>query len=298
MEIYKLGSKGERVAEIQKLLSLLGYDLVIDGDFGAKTERSIRSFQRKTGLVDDGQVGEKTYNALKAAQKKSSKTVETTTEKNFSELDIIKTKRLSENQYIKQIFPKTQIFIHYTAGGPSAENVIGWWSSDEPQVATAYVIDGNSGAVYECFNPDYWSFHLGVKGTRGKLDKISIGIEICAWGPLTEKDGKYYTYVNKELTSGRVAKLDKPFRGFSYYEAYSEQQLENLEKLLRNLIKQYNIPVQKSFDNSWFEFNEEVWNNSLPGIWTHVNVRKDKYDSYPDQRLLDILNKLSKEFNP
>jgi hypothetical protein len=63
------------------------------------------------------------------------------------------------------------------------------------------------------------------------------------------------------------------------------------------LIEEYSIPVQKSFDMSWFEFNDSLIANKTAGIWTHTNVRKDKSDSYPYQRLLDMLNRLATKYN-
>lgn len=295
----KYGDKGPEVAEIQKLLSFLGYDLTSDGEFGDKTLRSLKAFQKKMNLDADGVAGPKTIEALKAAQKRTSKEDKSVPpSKDYTSLDIVKTCQLDSSQYIKQRTEKDKIFIHFTAGGPSAPNVIRYWDKDEPRVATAYVIDGGDGKAYECFHPDYWSFHLGVKGTNGALDKSSVGIEICAWGPLTKNDDKYINYVNKEVPADQVYELKSPFRGFSYFHKYTDAQLETVEKLLEFLIEEYNVPIQKSFDMSWFEYNEDLISKKTPGIWTHTNVRKDKSDSYPDQRLLDMLNRLAKKYNP
>lgn len=294
----KYGDKGSEVAEVQKLLSMLGYDLIIDGSFGDKTLRSLQAFQKRMGLVVDGVAGPKTIEALKAAQKRTAKEEKTpSTPKDYGNLVINKNVLLDSNQYLKQSTKKDKIFIHFTAGGPSASNVIKYWDSDEPRVATAFVIDGNTAEAYECFHPDYWSFHLGVKGTNGALDKSSIGIEICAWGPLTKKGDKFYTYVNTEVSADQVYELDVPFRGFKYFHKVSDAQLNTVEQLLEFLISEYQIPVQTSFDKSWFEFNQELINKKTPGLWTHTNVRKDKSDMYPDQRLIDMLNRLATKFN-
>lgn len=295
----KLGDKGSEVTEVQKLLSLLGYDLVIDGSFGDKTDRSLRAFQKKNGLTVDGIAGPKTIEALKGAQKKSSKEDSTPIPaKDYGALTIDKSCILEDAQYIKQVTNKNKLFVHFTAGGPSAVNVIKFWDSDEVRVSTAFVIDGNDGKVFECFDPDYWSFHLGIKGTNGALDKTSIGIEICAWGPVTEKDGKYYSYTGKELPANQIYKLDTPFRGYKYFHSVTDEQFKNLELLMDWLITKYKIPVQKSFDKSWFEFQKDVIDKNTPGIWTHTTVRKDKSDMYPDQRLIDMLNRFAKKYNP
>lgn len=297
--MVKLGDTGLEVTEVQKLLSLLGYDLIVDGTFGPKSVRSLQAFQKKMGLEADGVCGPNTLEALKASQKRTAKEEKfNLVPKDYGELSINKTVLLDSTQYLKQSTPKNKIFIHYTAGGPNAANVIKGWGADETRVATAYLIDGESGQIFECFHPDYWGFHLGVKGTNGALDKASIGIEICNWGPITKKGDKFYTYVNREISADQVYALDKPFRGFSYFHKLTSEQLESLERLLEYLITTYNIEIQPSFDNTWFEFNQELIDKKMPGLWMHTNVRKDKTDFPPTPELLEMANRLSKKFNP
>lgn len=60
----KKGSKGEAVELLQELLVVKGYVLVIDGDFGPKTEAAVKDFQNKQHLKVDGIVGPLTWNAL------------------------------------------------------------------------------------------------------------------------------------------------------------------------------------------------------------------------------------------
>lgn len=61
----KLGSKNEDVKALQTDLNKLGYNLVVDGDFGQGTLKAIKDFQSKHGLVADGVAGPLTYEALK-----------------------------------------------------------------------------------------------------------------------------------------------------------------------------------------------------------------------------------------
>jgi len=213
--LIKLGDKGPTVVEVQKLLSMLGYDLVIDGQFGPRSKRSVTAFQKKSGLSNTGEVDDTTYNALKLSQTRKSE--ETTVARPAIDytIPINSQYRLNPNQYIKQVFEKSQIFLHYTAGGPSAKNVIDYWNSNEPQIATPYIIDGQDATIYECYSPDYWSYHLGIKGTKGRLDKASIGIELCAYGPLKLVKGKYYAwpenYSSTEIPEEDVYKLDRDY---------------------------------------------------------------------------------------
>lgn len=64
-DLYKKGSSGDTVREIQTRLSRWGYySGSIDGIYGSMTERAVRDFQKKNGLSVDGQVGNQTLAAL------------------------------------------------------------------------------------------------------------------------------------------------------------------------------------------------------------------------------------------
>ena len=59
MDLYKIGSRGEGVRQIQKALHLLA-----DGIFGKLTEEAVKNFQLKNGLKPDGIVGPATLGKL------------------------------------------------------------------------------------------------------------------------------------------------------------------------------------------------------------------------------------------
>lgn len=64
-DLYKKGSSGSTVTEIQKRLKNWGYYTgAVDGVFGSQTEKAVRYFQQKNGLTVDGQVGNQTLAAL------------------------------------------------------------------------------------------------------------------------------------------------------------------------------------------------------------------------------------------
>ena len=58
------GSRGDAVAVLQSALVAAGYELDIDGVFGADTERVVRHFQGENELDVDGIVGDNTWAAL------------------------------------------------------------------------------------------------------------------------------------------------------------------------------------------------------------------------------------------
>jgi len=71
MDLYKIGSRGEGVKQIQKALHLIA-----DGIFGKLTEEAVKNFQMKNGLKPDGIVGPATLAKLIPLRwKKSRRTI-------------------------------------------------------------------------------------------------------------------------------------------------------------------------------------------------------------------------------
>jgi peptidoglycan hydrolase-like protein with peptidoglycan-binding domain len=60
----RLGSMGEAVKELQRLLNVYHYDLPENGIFGAWTENCVKDYQLSRFLEIDGIVGSKTWRAL------------------------------------------------------------------------------------------------------------------------------------------------------------------------------------------------------------------------------------------
>ena len=207
------------------------------------------------------------------------------------------------SQYIREEHPKAQIYLHHTAGNSSGEQVFAGWASNTERIATCVSISGpgaNSvdGQIVQGFSSKYWAYHLGLKESTFQkfgvpyksLDKISIGIEVCNWGQLTLKNGKFYNYVNREVPANQVCELAKPHRGFKYYHNYSDAQIESVKELLLLWKEKFNIPLT---------YNEDIWDVTTralkgeKGVFTHNSVRLDKVDMYPHPKLIQMLQSLS-----
>jgi hypothetical protein len=206
------------------------------------------------------------------------------------------------SQYMQDVFPKKQIYLHHTAGNANAEQVFKGWAANTERIATCVSISGKGtatidGQIVQGFSSKFWAYHLGLKQdifTKHKvpyqsLDKISIGIEICCWGQLTLKDGKFYNYVNREVPADQVCELEKPFKGYKYFHNYTDAQIESTKELLLLWKEKYGIPL---------EYNEDIWDitpralKGEPGVYTHNSVRKDKVDVYPHPKLIEMLKSL------
>jgi len=227
----------------------------------------------------------------------------------------IKNCLLEADEYYNEVYEKDTIFIHHTAGSHRPDWTIAAWEHDKTEsglslkVATAYVIGGTStrdpkdntfdGVIMKAFDDKFWAHHLGTKESNNSiLNKKSVAIEVCNYGPLVlGKDGNYYNYVKNAVPANMVVKLDKPFKGYTYYHAYTTKQLESLKFLLLDIVKRHpKIDLKQGLkfiltNNDCFEFNQAAV-KGMPGLWTHTNVRKDKSDMYPHPQLLELIKSL------
>ena len=140
------------------------------------------------------------------------------------------------------------------------------------RIATAFVIGGKStsngdsswdGVIVRCFPESQWAWHLGAKDTNGMFDKISVGIEICNYGPLTKsRTGQYMTYVNTPVPEDQVVALSKPFRGYNYYHKYTDNQLNSLRELLLYLSGRFGINLKLGLQE-WINKESLIMPNNL-----------------------------------
>lgn len=205
-----------------------------------------------------------------------------------------------KTQYLQEETPKKQIYLHHTAGRANGVNTFKYWASTPERVATCVCISGPGavdGQIVQGYSSKFWAYHLGIKQSVftshripfTNLDKISIGIEICNWGQLSFKDGKYINYVGGEVPEADVIKLDKPYKGWQYFHNYSDAQIESTRQLLVLWNQRYNIPLK---------YNEDIWQvtpralRGEAGVYTHNSVRRDKVDIYPHPKLIEMLKSL------
>jgi peptidoglycan hydrolase-like protein with peptidoglycan-binding domain len=325
--LLKIGSTGRAVKEIQTLLDAHGFWVYhkFTEYFGGVTDTAVRNFQKAKGIKDDGEVGPTTYRYLLMGvdtDRGGKDVAKVPTNDTDNKLDmrgsytttnglVIDMAYLDSDEYVRdygKIKPKN-LFIHHTAGWDNPYNVIHSWNVDKRgRVATQYVIGGlntnnNSkydGTVVECFPDNYIGWHLGKVGGFD-ASKYSVGIEMNNFGYVTKKDGKYYTYVDTLVPDDQVCDLGYKFRGHQYWHKYSDAQIESLRLLILHIkeiyptINIYNGLIEDLNTKTpaeAFEFNKDAYNAKKFGMWTHTNVRSDKFDCHPDQRLVTMLKSL------
>ena len=223
-------------------------------------------------------------------------------------LDLSKIKQvpLKESQYIKEETKKTQIVLHHTAGNSSGVGTIKMWDADDRgRIATCVTISGKGlskdtydGEICQAFSSKFWAYHLGVKGDvfranglpAKSLDKLSIGIEICSWGPLEKRGDKFYNYVDREVPSDQVTELEKPYKGHKYYHRYTDAQIESTKNLLLYWRDTYGIDLTYNEKDMWSVSKRALSGEN--GVFTHNSYRKDKTDIHPCPRMITMLKTL------
>lgn len=203
-----------------------------------------------------------------------------------------------DSQYYKEAFDKKQIYLHHTASGRGMNGDFRYWLSTPGRIATCVII-GWDGIIHQLFSSRCWAHHLGIKKSvfddfgmvnqNQILNKHSIGIEIDCWGPLTEKSGKYYSWAEVEVPKEQVVFYTYGYKGYSYYQKYTEEQIKSVEFLLRFWNQRYGIPLK---------YDDDVWKvtpralSGDPGVFTHNSVRFDKTDIHPQLELIEMWKSL------
>ena len=292
MAVYKRGSIGEQVKQIQKALGIK-----VDGIFGKGTEDAVKKFQGENCLTADGKVGPKTMKILM--------------EKMDTDLsDIIKPKEsldikdyyLPKREYINGKYNNDYIVLHHTAGYDNPKAVVDCWAKDSlGRVATEFVIggqrctDGRSiydGQIVRTYPEGNQGYHIGASGSS-YMNIHSVGIELCNMGWV--KNGK--TYTGSIVRPDQIVSLKEPFRGYINWHKYTTKQIEVLRDLLLYVANRDNIDLHTGI-YKWiktegamkaFDFHQDAYSGKVKGLITHANIRKSKYDVSPQPELIDMI---------
>ena len=289
--LLKIGSKGKEVKELQEFL-----EIGADGIFGKGTDKAVKAWQSSNGLTADGIVGPETWDAMELATTDDSERFYTT-ENGL----IINRHFLPKGEYLKGPTKKEYLFLHHTAGWNNPYKTINNWGKDtRGRVATEFVLGGQKvndndtqydGVMVQAFPEGGYGWHLGKNGSQ-HMHNCSVGIEVNNFGYI--KDGK--TYAGTIAHKDQIVTLAKPFKGFKDWHRYSDAQIESLRLWMHFIAERDGIDIRaglpalvKENGAAAFEFNADAYYGKVKGVWTHTNTRKDKFDMFPQQELLDML---------
>ena len=292
MAVYKRGSIGEQVKQIQKALGIK-----TDGIFGKGTEDAVKKFQGENYLTADGKVGPKTMKILMEKMDTDLSVII----KPKESLDI-KDYYLPKREYINCKYNNDYIVLHHTAGYDNPKAVVDCWAKDSlGRVATEFVIggqrctDGRSiydGQIVRTYPEGNQGYHIGASGSS-YMNIHSVGIELCNMGWV--KNGK--TYTGSIVRPDQIVSLKEPFRGYINWHKYTTKQIEVLRDLLLYVANRDNIDLHTGI-YKWiktegamkaFDFHQDAYSGKVKGLITHANIRKSKYDVSPQPELIDMI---------
>jgi N-acetyl-anhydromuramyl-L-alanine amidase AmpD len=286
--------------------------LPITGQFDQLTESAVKNFQLKNNLTVSGIVDNATKERLGLNESDGF----ISTDLLVNDLEI-KQSFLPKGQYIDQKTKKRAIFLHFTAGWDNPYDVVNDWALDKRgPIGTHFVIGGENaetlstkydGEIVQALpNFDVYAWHLGIGNVP--LHRESIGIEICNFGPLTLKNGKFYNAYKREVNANCVFDLGKDFRGHRYYQRFTELQLQSVKTLVLKLANELDIDVHKGTQEFLknvdpfvaFDFNANVRNDNIKtGLFLHTHVSpKNKFGNYekwdcpPQPELIELIKQL------
>jgi len=261
-------SSGRRYRILMKLLAKVGSNDIVH-------------FQASKGLTKDGRFGLMSYGKLYEA--------------------LLSPINIPFHDYpVGQVFPKTQIIIHHSAGWDNARGMFQDWDKDARRgVCTACGID-DGGRLYRGFGEEFWGHALGVEEVEFRkrgiknmnnltLNRQAVQLEICSFGGLTDNgNGAYKTWAGNILPDAKADKV--PFRGYPAFERYTEKEIETLETWIVLNAMRFDIPLDYKGTAFW-NVNDRALSGE-PGVWGHCSFRQDKSDPYPQPQLISMLQNL------
>jgi len=304
-KLLKKGDRGPLVATLQRKLNI-----VPDQIFGPATEKAVFRYQLDKQLKVDGIVGPKTWAMLELSRSNGNEAIDEDCDidgqyfkTNYNQL--IHKYYLDKDEYLPKPGANEYCFLHHTAGRENPYRVVDHWNKDDRgRVATEFVIGGQShktgndeydGVTVQAFPESGYGWHLGKTGS-GYMNRRSVGIEICSTGYLEDE----YTYFKSKVIESQVIELESPFRKRKEWHRYSDKQIEETGLLLKFIAERDKIDMRLGLQQ-WikkygpikaFEFQEDAYYGKVKGLLTHTNVRRDKMDCYPDERLVEMILKL------
>lgn len=134
------------------------------------------------------------------------------------------------------------VVIHFTAGG-SAESSVKHLSAPDMK-ASAHVVIGRDGAIYQLVGFDRIAWHAGESSWKGRagLNHYSIGIELDNAGQLTKSGDGFVSWFGRRYAANEAIEAKhRNQAGLSFWHTYSEEQIEACFGLCRALAKTYAI---------------------------------------------------------
>jgi hypothetical protein len=221
--------------------------------------------------------------------------------------DPLKMKRinLNESKYYQEVTPKSIIVLHHTESREDLRTDLETFAND-PLRITPNIIILRDGTAHQLFSSSYWSHHIGLdkrtikelgfedfNSRNDTLEKSSISIELDNLGNLLKLDTNRYRTVHggtHTIDDSLVTEYNKPFKGCTHFESYTDEQLNTLGELLVYFNQELDIKIK--YKEDMFNFNLDALKGKK-GLWSHGSFIESKSDCHPDTKLIELLKKIN-----
>jgi N-acetyl-anhydromuramyl-L-alanine amidase AmpD len=201
------------------------------------------------------------------------------------DIDVEKFK-LSEKNFYTTKFEKRQIILGNSFSEKN-NHIKGWVKrmSGEYKKTATFTID-RRGNVYQHFDPNNYSDFVNEKSVDKK--SISIILENQGWLQKDLINDKYIDWVGN-IYNRKAKVIEKRWRGYTYWDSYTDKQLNTCVELINYLCDEYNIPKNCVGHNTYIEGIEY-----FEGIVYRSNYLKENTDLSPAWDFKKFKNKIEK----
>ena len=153
-------------------------------------------------------------------------------------------------------------------------HITGWENrmGGEYKKTSTYTIFRN-GEIYEHFNPSYYSSFVENENVDKKI--ISITLENQGWLNKDLKNDRYFNWVGNIYKRNKSV-YEKRWRGFVYWDSYTNKQMKSCVFLIKHLCDKFNIENKCVGHNTYIDGID-----MFEGITYRSNFQREYTDLNP-----------------
>lgn len=180
---------------------------------------------------------------------------------------------LDEKNYHPTEFEKRQIVLANTFSEKD-KHIVGWRNrmNGEYKKTSPFTIFRN-GEIFKHFDSTKYSDFLGNKSIDKKV--IVILLENQGWLEKDLIENSYFNWVGN-IYKRRNSVYEKRWRGFNYWDSYTDKQIKSTVELVRHLCDIHNIPKNCVGHNTYIDGVEY-----FEGVVYRSNYYKESTDLNP-----------------
>jgi N-acetyl-anhydromuramyl-L-alanine amidase AmpD len=179
---------------------------------------------------------------------------------------------LTDKNFYSEIHEKKQIVIG-NSFNLGMDHFVGWKNrlNGHYKKVSNFTID-TDGNIYQHFDPNYYSEFLN--NSLHNKNIISVVLVNQGWFDYDVMDKKFINYMGISYTGNNMT--EKRWRNHSFWENYTEKQMESLSLLTNFLLEKFNIPKKVITHNTHVK---DIYN--FAGVSYRSNWVKDCTDLSP-----------------